>query len=429
MKEIIPTYKKNWKIVTLSQLCQKKGIQTGPFGSQLHQKDYVKKGTPIITVEHLGEARIIHKENIPQVSDEDKRRLSRFILEEGDIVLSRVGSVDVSNIVTKSEEGWLFSGRCLRIRVDKKKINPNFLSLYLRHPKVKRYLRVFSVGATMPSLNTKILMNLPVTYPEDQKVLNKTTELLISIDNKIQINQKMIENLESIMNTIFNSWFVNFDPTYKKIKGHKTELLDDINNLFPNEIVQSQMGAIPKGWKITNLGSAIIWNEGKTWKKEYRINHGSIKSFGANGHIGFSSEQTQSGRVIFVGKIGSCGSINYYNGPFFASNNVFFISLNKNKYLEYFRYLINSIDFSQYIGGSSNPYMPLKNFEAHKIIMPDESILDVFKKIAEIFRTKIEFIEKENDVLKDLSKKILPKLISGELKISDAENIIKERSI
>ena len=87
-------------------------IQTGPFGSQLHEKDYVEKGTPIITVEHLGYGRII-KNDIPCVSESDTLRLKKFLLKKSDIVFSRVGSVDRSVIIREEENGWMFSGRCL----------------------------------------------------------------------------------------------------------------------------------------------------------------------------------------------------------------------------------------------------------------------------------------------------------------------------
>ena len=93
----------------LGDLCVPNGVQTGPFGSQLHQKDYVDVGTPIITVEHLGENRINHQ-NIPCVSDYDKERLSKYSLKCGDIVFSRVGSVDRRSLVREAEEGWFFSG-------------------------------------------------------------------------------------------------------------------------------------------------------------------------------------------------------------------------------------------------------------------------------------------------------------------------------
>ena len=91
-------------------------IQTGPFGSQLHKEDYVDDGTPIVTVEHLGN-RVFTEQNLPRVSNEDKQRLSKYILKEGDIVFSRVGSVDRCSFVDSQHTGWLFSGRCLWVSI------------------------------------------------------------------------------------------------------------------------------------------------------------------------------------------------------------------------------------------------------------------------------------------------------------------------
>jgi type I restriction enzyme S subunit len=112
----------------LGDLCvSDDGVHTGPFGSQLHASDYVNHGTPIITVEHLGDNRIIHAD-LPLISDEDKERLSKYTLKTSDIVFSRVGSVDRRAIVHSDEDGWLFSGRCLRVRPDQGKIDPDYLS-------------------------------------------------------------------------------------------------------------------------------------------------------------------------------------------------------------------------------------------------------------------------------------------------------------
>jgi type I restriction enzyme S subunit len=114
----------------LADLCDPDfGIQTGPFGSQLHQKDYVSVGTPIITVEHLGENHILH-EGIPCVSEADRNRLARYILRSGDIVFSRVGSVDRRALVRPAEDGWMFSARCLRVRPNPDKIDSGYLSYF-----------------------------------------------------------------------------------------------------------------------------------------------------------------------------------------------------------------------------------------------------------------------------------------------------------
>ena len=79
--------------MTIRPLRELADIQTGPFGSQLHKEDYVEIGTPIVTVEHLGK-RVFSEQNLPLVSEADKQRLSKYLLAEGDIVFSRVGSVD-----------------------------------------------------------------------------------------------------------------------------------------------------------------------------------------------------------------------------------------------------------------------------------------------------------------------------------------------
>ena len=164
---IVPTAE-DWITLPLSEIVvEKNGVQTGPFGSQLHKKDYVQIGTPIITVEHLGENRILHNK-LPRVSDEDKERLAKYTLQEGDIVFSRVGSVDRRSFVRSPEAGWLFSGRCLRIRAKPEKIDPLYLSYYLGDPRVKQYVRSIAVGATMPSSCGLLILILSV---QKQKVV------------------------------------------------------------------------------------------------------------------------------------------------------------------------------------------------------------------------------------------------------------------
>lgn len=201
----------------LSDLCvNKHGVQTGPFGSQLHKKDYVEDGTPIITVEHLGDNRITH-ENTPFVSDDDKKRLSKYHLQEGDIVFSRVGSVDRRALVRKTEEGWLFSGRCLRVRVNKEKINPIYLSYFFGLESFKNYIRSIAVGATMPSLNTKMLSGVQIYYPESLVVQKRIAHYLHTLDEKIQLNHQINQTLEQMAQAIFKSWFVDFEPVKAKM--------------------------------------------------------------------------------------------------------------------------------------------------------------------------------------------------------------------
>lgn len=182
-------------------------IQTGPFGSQLHQEDYVQQGTPIVTVEHLGQDRMT-TQNLPRVSDNDAKRLSKYTLAEGDTVFSRVGSVDRASYVHREEDGWMFSGRCLRVRPDSTKVNPRFLSFQLRSPAFTSYIKSIAVGATMPSINTKLLATAPVKLPERNEQ-DEIAEILDAIEAKIELNRKMNETLERIGQALFRHYFID----------------------------------------------------------------------------------------------------------------------------------------------------------------------------------------------------------------------------
>jgi type I restriction enzyme, S subunit len=157
----LPGFHREWKINRLGQVAE---VKTGPFGSSLHESDYVEVGTPIITVEHLGEFGVEHA-NLPLVSKADRRRLSAYSLVEGDIVFSRVGSVDRNALVRSSESGWLFSGRLLRVRPEKQRVYAPFLSYQFHSETFKASVRSVAVGQTMASLNTQILNGLVVTLP------------------------------------------------------------------------------------------------------------------------------------------------------------------------------------------------------------------------------------------------------------------------
>ena len=231
------------------------GIQTGPFGSQLHQRDYVSEGTPIITVEHLGQNRIT-TQDLPRVSDYDHIRLSKYTLQEGDVVFSRVGSVDRRALVRKGEEGWLFSGRCLRVRPDPSKIDAGYISYFFGLDSFQDYIRAIAVGATMPSLNTQILSDVPILYPPlpEQRAI---AHILGSLDDKIELNRRTNQTLEQMARAIFQDWFVGFGPVRAKLEGREPYLPPDLWDLFPDRLVESELGEVPEGWEVGVLDNSI----------------------------------------------------------------------------------------------------------------------------------------------------------------------------
>ena len=176
--------------IKLSELAE---IQTGPFGSQLQKEDYVVNGTPIVTVEHLGNRKFT-EQNLPCVSDKDKERLKKYMLKTGDIVFSRVGSVDRCSYVSAEYEGWMFSGRCLRVRPCEI-LNSEYLYYFFSLKETKQFVRNIATGATMPSINTKFMGEVPIRVPS-MEAQNKIASILWMIDDKIELNEKINNNLE-----------------------------------------------------------------------------------------------------------------------------------------------------------------------------------------------------------------------------------------
>ena len=130
---------------------------------------------------------------MPCVSEIDKERLNKYILREGDVVFSRVGSVDRCSYVSREYNGWMFSGRCLRVRPCIE-IDSQYLYYYFTLESTKQFVRGIATGATMPSINTKFMGEVPIAYPpiDEQR---KIATVLSALDNKIELNDKINKNL------------------------------------------------------------------------------------------------------------------------------------------------------------------------------------------------------------------------------------------
>ena len=183
-------------------------IKTGPFGSTLHADDYVSDGTPIITTEHFKTGALPRSKNgLPQVSDSDYKRLTAYTLDAGDIVFSRVGSVDINGIITPFQSNWLFSGRVLRVRPQTDVLS-QFLHTRLETESIKTDIRTRAVGQTMPSINTEILKITPLVLPSSAAEQEQIGSYFAALDNLITLHQRELEKLQSIKKALLEKMFV-----------------------------------------------------------------------------------------------------------------------------------------------------------------------------------------------------------------------------
>ncbi len=227
-----------WHKTTLGEICdQVEGvIQTGPFGSQLHESDYSPDGIPVVMPKDIIEGRI-STESVARVSPEHVDRLARHRLKCGDIVYGRRGDIGRQALIRSGQKGWLCGTGCLRISLGDSVIEPSFLHYYLRQESAISWISAQAVGATMPNLNTGILRSVPVHVPP-LLTQRRIAAILSAYDELIENNQRRIRILEEMARSLYREWFVHF-----RYPGHESVPL-----------VDSPLGRIPQGWEVKRLG-------------------------------------------------------------------------------------------------------------------------------------------------------------------------------
>lgn len=235
------TLKPGWDTSTLGELTLGNGgsIQTGPFGSQLHASDYKPEGTPVVMPQQLGD-NTISLEGIARISDEDRDRLSRHIMQEGDIVFSRRGDVTRRAYIGREQAGWFCGTGCLLIRVKNEVCDNRFLSLFFSLPQFKEYIIQKAVGATMPNLNQGILQRVPVVLPRIP-TQHRIVDVLSAYDDLIVNNRRRMELLEVSARQLYEEWFVRL-----RFPGHE-------HARFKN--------GVPNGWETPTIAELVESDE------------------------------------------------------------------------------------------------------------------------------------------------------------------------
>lgn len=233
-------------------------FQTGPFGTQFKASEYSTMGTPVINVKNIGYGNLILN-NLEYVPDTVCSRLSNHLLKEGDIVFGRKGSVDRHCYIKKENEHWMQGSDCIRVRLSNE-VNARYISYYLMLDRVKKQINNASVGSTMASINTDILKTVEIVLPCLEKQ-NLIVDLLSKIDENIENNNKINIELEAMVKTIYDYWFLQFDYPDDNGKPYKSSG----GKMVWNEELKKE---IPERWSAGTLSRYIAKDKGGDWGKE-----------------------------------------------------------------------------------------------------------------------------------------------------------------
>ena len=442
-QQLFDTLPDGWECTTLGIACATAGgnIQTGPFRSQLHASDYVSSGIPSIMPQNIGDNRIL-ADGIARITPDDASRLSRYLVREGDIVYSRRGDVKRRALVRSAEDGWLCGTGCLRIRLGKNGVDSRYASYYLGHPDVQDWIVRHAHGATMPNLNTSILSECPFVIPSkpEQRAI---AQILDTLDDRIELNRRMSETAEAMARTLFKSWFVDFDPVRAKASGRDTGLPQPLADLFPAHLADSDLGEIPEGWEVGTVADLSALNP-ETWTKGERpaeiryIDLSNTKRGRTEAITPYAAAEAPSRaqRVLRPGDT-IVGTVRPGNGSYalvselgLTGSTGFAVLRPKAAEFTEFVYLAttsaDSIDALAHLAdGAAYPAVRPDVVAATPIVRPDRKVMTRFSSSASALLGRIARSEKESRTLASLRDLLLPKLISGEIGLRQAENAVE----
>ena len=392
---------------------------------------------------------------IPQINDgrlnlSDARIISHEDMEEwnkkcdirsSDIIVCRRCNSGISAVVPDQFTGSLGQNLVL-LRSDERTLSQHYLRWAVRGREwwgeVNKYI---NVGAVFDSLKCKEIpiFRIPVPDLDTQKAI---AHILGTLDDKIELNQKMNQTLEEIAKAIFKSWFVDFDPVRAKSEGRPTGLPPEISDLFPDELVDSEIGVIPRGWQQESLYEFCSVEYGAPFKSKLFNEEGlgiplvRIRDLPKGKSDVFTEEIHPKGRLIEAGDlvVGMDGEFRCYlwKGVDSWMNQRICKFVPQEGVPPAFIWfaLERPLHFIERTEVATTViHLGKGDIDDFWFMRSSNVLLDKFGKITNPILEKIILVNKESEVLSQLRDTLLPKLISGELRIPDAEKFLEEAGI
>ena len=417
-----------WTYTTLGKISE---IITGPFGSQLHQSDYVEQGIPVVMPQDI-DNRKVNYASINYVSNEDAIRLERYKTIINDILYARRGDVEKHAFIKEKDNGVLCGTGCLRVRITTSEVEPEFISFFLNREETRKWLVTHAVGTNMPNLNTDILSDVPIAYPllEEQR---RIVQVLNSLDEKIALNSAVNDNLEQQLMLLYDYWFTQFD--FPDNNGNPYQTSGE--KMVWNDTLKRN---IPENWKVQSVNSNCLSSIIKPGVEIF-----NTKTYLATADVKGTSIST--GTIVdYDGRESRANMQPSINSVWFAKmkNSIKHLCLNKEMQPIISSSILstgfcglqcNEISFEYIASYVSNAYFEIhKDMLAHgatqeavnnddlagvHIIIPEDTVLRAYHETTQAIYAQISKNVCENQELVKLRDWLLPMLMNGQATISD----------
>lgn len=437
-----------WSTVRVGDLlAEDRGISVGV----MYPGSNDPNGIPLIRAADLSENRINLRPTF-RISREKHFEYRRTALEGGELLLSLVGDIGQCAVVPKSLAGWNVA-RAIAVLRFKDAEMPKYVRLALLSPALKHIIRAWATTTVQATLNLKEIKQLPLPWPPLNE-RQRAVEIIELIENKLEVNRCMNQTLEAITAAIFKSWFVDFDPV--RAKTADTSLNSELTKLFPSMFVETELGTAPCGWKLTTLGTlcrrVAMGPFGSDIKTDNFVDSGVPVVRGANLKTGFvdkgfvylTNDKADELRhanaypddivITHRGTLGQVGIIPRESRfpRYVVSQSQLVLSVNSDLATPrfVFEFLRSADGQHQLLSNTSQTGVPAiarptTAVKAMRLIVPPIELLTKFQSLIEPLAAKQITNDHQSRTLVSIRDTILPKLMSGEIRVKTAEKIVE----
>lgn len=390
---------KGWKLTSLNNICEN-NLQTGPFGSQLHAKEYVSIGIAVLMPKDL----INNKANTKlaaKITQEKALELKRHCLKNGDLLFSRRGDVSRFALIDKKSEGAICGTGCLRARPSSKH-SSNFIAYLLQRSSVKKWLEKNAVGQTMPNINTEILGELPLISASSRQEEDKIVQILSTWDKAITTTEQLLANSQQQKKALM-----------QQLLTGKKRLLDENGVRYGDEWKHSILKQLAQLSKGTQINKENLSKEG-----DYPVINGGITP------SGYTSEYNVKKNTITISEGGnSCGHVALQFSNFWCGGHCYALEMPNINFIFLYQVLkLNQPQIMRLRVGSGLPNIQKKSLESLVIQYPIDSKEQ--HKIAAVLSAadkEITVLQQKLDMLKQEKKALMQQLLTGKRRVKIEE--------
>lgn len=418
----------NWKEYRLGELLGTKGYIRGPFGSALRRPEMKSEGYAVYEQQHA----IYNTRDFRYFIDENKfAELNRFSIRANDLIISCSGTVGEVSIINEDDPQGIISQALLTLRPNLDLVKPQFLYYFFKTRNGHNQLLSASHGSVQVNIaKREVVESIPVSIP-DIETQDSIIEILSSLDDKIELNNKINQELENLAQTLFKQWFIDFEFPNENGEPYKSS---------GGEMVESELGEIPKGWEVKSLDEIADYLNGLALQK-FPAQEGEdylpvIKIRELRQGITQASDKAstevpdkyiiQNGDVLFAWS-GSLMIDFWTNGEGALNQHLFKVT--SENYPKWFYFYWTKYHLDEFIKiaeskATTMGHIQRKHLTEAKVTVPNSNHLNQFNDNFENIVESIISNREENQELTNLRDTLLPKLISGELEVAEvmAEN-------